>query len=345
MSESEKQTIVEAGVPTIVDEHQETSESAIQQTAGPSARPACSGEQAGLGRDDSHRKAAALETGNLKLETVTGDALETGNLKLETATGSTPETGTSKLETAKSGKPAELCHHAMESGLYCQSPALGDRRFCYSHLRLRGQRLRIARALAQRQSLRLVLPPLDDMDSVLAGLGQVGDALAAGLLPPRQADLLLYTLRQAAAALRWIARSRVGSRPPVSATVPPLEADRVGATPNGNPQATGEPGLSQVVGDRACPDPALRDEGVGINQKRLVEEYPGFEAEFGLPAGLDLSQPPHLLFPPSAKAWPSSTGSAAMAQAVVGNDPPPSKPPWTKESIELEQLEKRREHM
>src|SRR5271165_3839711 len=269
MSESEKQTIVDTDVPTIVDEHQETSESAIQQTAGPSARPACSGEQAGLGRDDSHRKAAALETGNLKLETVTGDALETGNLKLETATGSTPETGTSKLETAKSGKPAELCHHAMESGLYCQSPALGDRRFCYSHLRLRGQRLRIARALAQRQSLKLVLPPLDDMDSVLAGLGQVGDALAAGLLPPRQADLLLYTLRQAAAALRWIERSPAAAIRPSTAAVPPQADGRAGAPADGNPQpAPGEPGL-KVVGDRACPELA---EGVGKEQKRLVEE-------------------------------------------------------------------------
>ena len=53
MSESEKQAIVEAGVRTIVDEHQETVDLARDETAGPSTRPACSAEQAGLGRDDS----------------------------------------------------------------------------------------------------------------------------------------------------------------------------------------------------------------------------------------------------------------------------------------------------
>src|SRR5271167_3775768 len=109
MSECEKQVIVEAGVRTIVgDESQEPAEGAGQETAGPSTQAEA------FGRDDSDGKAAALETGNLKLETGTvGDsadnddapnALETGNSKLETVTG--------------------LCHHAMESGVYCQSPAV-----------------------------------------------------------------------------------------------------------------------------------------------------------------------------------------------------------------------------
>ncbi len=307
MSESEKQAIVEAGVRTIVDEHQETVDLARDETAGPSARPACSGEQAGLGRDDSHRKAAALDTGDLKLETATGDALETGNLKLETVTG--------------------LCHHAMESGLYCQSPALRGRRFCYSHLRIRGQRIRMARALAQRQAWKLVLPPLDDMDSVLAALGQVGDALAAGLLPPRQADLLLYTLRQAAAALRWIARSQAAAIRPSAAAVSLQTVDGPGAT------LAGAPPSAPDFGERACPELA---EGVSKEQKRPVEEYPGFEAEFGLPAGLDLSQPPHVLFPPAAPTWPSATGTAGSAQAVAYSDPPPTTPHWTKEAIVLE---------
>ncbi len=33
-----------------------------------------------------------------------------------------------------------------------------------------------------------------------------------------------------------------------------------------------------------------------------AEDYPGFEEEFDLPAGLDLSQPPEVLFPPAAAA-------------------------------------------
>ena len=344
MSECEKQVIVEAGVRTIVGERQETVDLARDETAGPSARTEVLGrddsiildkfqepgkgagqETAGpstqaeaFGRDDSDGKAAALETGNLKLETGTvGDsadnddapnALETGNSKLETVTG--------------------LCHHAMESGVYCQSPAVRGRRFCYSHLRIRGQRIRMARAVAQRQAFKLVLPPLDDMNSVLAALGQVGDALAAGLLPPRQADLLLYSLRQAAAALRWMARPRLGSIRPLTAGAPPLSSS-----------------VSDRVGIQGAPPDPSPQGGVGDNQKRLVEEYPGFEAEFGLPAGLDLSQPPHLLFPPGAQEWPSPTGAAATAQSVVHSVPPPSKPRWTKESIALEELDERREHM
>ena len=325
MSESEKQTIVDTDVPTIVDERHETSEPAIEQTAGPSTRPDCSGEQAGLGRDDSHRKAAALETGNLKLETATGAALETGNLKHETATGDALETGNLKLETV-----TELCHHVMESGIYCQSPALRGRRYCYSHLRIRGQRIRIARALAQRQAWKLVLPPLDDMNSVLAALGQVADGLAAGLLPPRQADLLLYTLRQAAAALRWVARSQAGSIRPLTAALPPQAGDGASAA------LAGAPPSSPDFGERV---------GSDGEQKRLVEEYAGFEAEFGLPVGLDLSQPEHVLFPPAAPTWPSATGTAGSAQPVAYNDPPRPRPLWTKESIELEELDKRREHM
>jgi len=79
MSESEKQAIVENDAPTVVEER--------QQTAGPSARPACSAEQAGLGRDDSKEEDAS-------------QAESSGNGNYE----------------AKSGKAAGLCHHAMESG-------------------------------------------------------------------------------------------------------------------------------------------------------------------------------------------------------------------------------------
>src|SRR5208337_4214446 len=35
---------------------------------------------------------------------------------------------------------------------------------------------------------------------------------------------------------------------------------------------------------------------------RVVEEYPEFEAEFGLPPGLDLALPPQVAFPPPEKA-------------------------------------------
>ena len=337
MSESEKQVIVETGAN--MDERQETADFARDETAGPlrqaqgrlSPRPDCSGERAGLGRDDSngedkscvHSSSAGSDNGTSAVAPslpAVGDesdhqddpvALETGNSKLETAP--VLETPNLKLETA--AKLPGLCHHAMESGLYCQSPAVHERSYCYSHLRLRGRRIHMARAIAQRQAWKVALPPLDSMEAVLAGLDEVGSALAAGLLPPRQADLLLYTLRQAGAALRWMERRQATSIRPLTASAP---------------------SFSPAVGERA---------GDGDQQKRLVEEYPGFEAEFGLPAGLDLSQPGHVLFPPAAQVWPSATGAATTAQPLVYSDPPPSKPLWTKESIELEELDKRREHM
>ena len=148
---------------------------------------------------------------------------ETRNLKLETRNRCTagaevpddpalgrdepppqdqPQTRNLKLET---GNCAGLCHHVMEGGYYCQSPALRDRRFCYSHLRLRGQRLRMARAIARRQPYRFDLPALDDLFAVQAAVEHVARALGAGLLERRQAGTLLYALQQSAINHRILA--------------------------------------------------------------------------------------------------------------------------------------------
>ena len=84
-------------------------------------------------------------------------------------------TGSEKTITANH---AGLCHHVMESGFCCQSPALRDRRYCYSHLRLRGQRLRMARAIARRAALPLRrCPRLDDLVRGAGGGGSTWPAL------------------------------------------------------------------------------------------------------------------------------------------------------------------------
>ena len=110
-------------------------------------------------------------------------------------------------------KPAGLCHHVMESGYYCQSPALHDRRYCYSHLRLRGERLRMARAIAQRQPYRFTLPALDDLFAVQAAVEHVARALGAGLLERRQAGTLLYALQQSAINHRILALVQMNASP------------------------------------------------------------------------------------------------------------------------------------
>jgi hypothetical protein len=68
-------------------------------------------------------------------------------------------------------------------------------------------------------------------------------------------------------------------------------------------------------------------------QRRLVEEYPEFEAEFGLPPGLDLAAPPEALFPPPTPAIGGQT------------DPRPRHPKWTSVDIELERLDQQRPYL
>ena len=100
----------------------------------------------------------------------------------------------------------KLCRHTLEDGVYCQIPALSGRPYCYRHLRLRGQQMRIARALAQRQSFQLLLPPLEDLNAVQSALIHVTAALAARLLDRHHAGQLLYALQQAASNLRFLAK-------------------------------------------------------------------------------------------------------------------------------------------
>ena len=62
--------------------------------------------------------------------------------------------------------------------------------------------MRMARALAQREPFRLILPILEDMNAVHVALMLVLDALGAGLVDHKRAGLLLYGLQQASANLR-----------------------------------------------------------------------------------------------------------------------------------------------
>ena len=102
----------------------------------------------------------------------------------------------------------KLCRHIKEDGVFCEVPALTGRQYCYRHLRLRGQQMRIARAIAQRQKFHLVLPPLEDLNAVQTALIHVTAALAAGLLERRHAGQLLYALQQAASNLRYSDRAQ-----------------------------------------------------------------------------------------------------------------------------------------
>src|SRR5271166_4631308 len=207
-------------------------------------------------------------------------------------------------------KPAGLCHHAMESGFYCQSPALRDRRYCYSHQRLRGQRLRMARAIARRQPYRFDLPALDDLFAVQAAVEHVARALGAGLLERRQAGTLLYALQQSAINHRILALLQMNT-------------------------ASVNPSLSNST---LSPKDADKGASSGRDQIHLVEEYPEFEAEYGLPPGIDLSQPAHLVFPPPEDAWRVPAPAHDPKTSPWVHRQPSTH--WTREQIELEELQK-----
>jgi hypothetical protein len=209
----------------------------------------------------------------------------------------------------------KLCRHVMEDGVYCQIPALRGRPYCYRHLRLRGQQMRIARAIAQRQSFQLLLPPLEDLNAVQSALVHVSAALAARLLDRHHAGPLLYALQQAASNLRFLAKAQAKA---AAANIAPQAAHPAA------PETLGAPPFTPSVGER-------------VGNERVVEEYPEFEAEFGLPPGLDLTLPPQVVFPLPDKAPGWSTPPATPK-------PRPRKL-WTKEAIELEELDDRRSYM
>jgi hypothetical protein len=213
-----------------------------------------------------------------------------------------------KANSEERSAAVKLCRHVKGDGVYCQIPALAGRPYCYRHLRLRGQQMRMARAIAQHQPYQFVLPSLDDMHAVQAALTHVAVAMTAGLLERRSAGLLLYALQQAAGNLRFLAQMQTQVQIAVAA-----EADA--------------PPLSPSLGDRGGPS----------QPQRVVEEYPEFEAEFGLPPGLDLTLLPQVAFPPPEKA-----GNAWVAQATPQ---PGSINRWTKEDIEMEEVENRRSNL
>src|SRR5271166_5536224 len=124
----------------------------------------------------------------------------------EKSSAGTSDSGEKRTANRKE-RPVKLCLHVMGDGVFCQIAALSGRPYCYRHLRLRGQQMRMARAIAQRQPYQVVLPPLDDMQAVQAALAHVAAALSAGLLERRHAGLLLYTLQQASGNLRFLARA------------------------------------------------------------------------------------------------------------------------------------------
>jgi hypothetical protein len=146
----------------------------------------------------------------------------------------------------------ETCSHVKEDGTYCASPALRSRKYCYYHLMQRGRRLRLALAQGRNEPAQLILPPLENLDSMRVALSEIVEALAAGQLDHRSAGLMLYAIQQAATVSLRVAQMQAAHK---------HEEDEKGETP------------------------AARAEQ---SQSPRLQEYPEFERKFGLQPGVDL---------------------------------------------------------
>ncbi len=167
----------------------------------------------------------------------------------------------------------ESCRHVKADGVYCGSPALRDRKYCYYHLMERARRLRRARALRDNQPYRLEIQSLDNPYAIRAAISDIAQALAAGQLDARVAGKLLYAIQLAASTNRRIeqmeAAQLTASKDAVSqlrndATVPQVRARSLGANLG-----------SSSVGN--CGDASSR-----------IQEYPDFETQLGLPPDADI---------------------------------------------------------
>ena len=91
----------------------------------------------------------------------------------------------------------KTCHHVMEDGHFCQSPAVSKRDYCYHHIEYRARRLKMARTRSRGERWWLDLPNIEDMRSCQAAVVRVTEAIAAHLIEPEHAKLLLAALRLA----------------------------------------------------------------------------------------------------------------------------------------------------
>src|SRR5271167_1977059 len=117
----------------------------------------------------------------------------------------------------------QFCQHVKVDGTLCQVPPLNGRHYCHFHLETLGRRLRMARARARREPYHLVLPVLEDLNSVQVARQQVMDALASGQLDTKRAGQLLFGLQGAANDLRSAAPPRLRVYDPAIDTAPRAE--------------------------------------------------------------------------------------------------------------------------
>ena len=161
----------------------------------------------------------------------------------------------------------ETCRHLKPDGAYCGSPALQNRKYCFHHLTERGRRLRRARALRDNVPYRLEIPSLVDFDAVQFALTEITQAVGTGQLDHRAAGKMLYAVQQATSVIKYRAK---------------LQAAQSETMQSETTTAAKEP-VPQVRAPLSGANLSLPADGIS-----RVQEYPGFEQEFGIAAGTDV---------------------------------------------------------
>ncbi len=92
------------------------------------------------------------------------------------------------------------CQHIKVNGTQCGSPAMRDRNYCYFHMRWH-RKGRQVNAFLQEQEI-LILPTLEDANSIQVGLAEIMRQLLTKMIDHRTAGLLLYAVQIASANLK-----------------------------------------------------------------------------------------------------------------------------------------------
>ncbi len=95
------------------------------------------------------------------------------------------------------------CQHIKVNGTQCGSPALTTQRFCFFHQANRPRRVRIGRNVKQTAAA-VMLPVLEDANSIQVAVMQITRLLLAGQIDHRTAGPTLYALQIASSNLARI---------------------------------------------------------------------------------------------------------------------------------------------